>query len=250
MLIMEHLMLHDGLNIILKRNQFYRNNYHGIVLNLFLSIIAFCALVSFIYCKSFFSLTSKYFPTAPNGIIIKNPPYNVNHLLLDNFHFNDKGTLLEWPKINIKDLDLDAENSNENAILLYWTAKAMLSIFDLDYINFREVLQNARIYFTPLGYNSFLEALDASRNLETIKVGKRISSVVLINKPKVVDTGLIGGHKIWTVETPIKITYENITKDLLVQNLLAVTKIARISTLQSRFYGIAIYQLNLKPIVE
>lgn len=236
----------NSVALIVERNEFYKRIYHNIIITVITIIFTICLLVGFLnYQKRTFAVP-KYFPTTPDGVVINSPPDNVNHLLLEKLHFNEQGVLLEWPEINANNLDLQAADSNENAILIFWVTRAIIAMFDLDYINYRSVLQDVRQYFTPKGYEKFLEALNDSKNLDTIKKGKRIAFATLRGKAKATKVGIIEGHMVWSVAVPIIVTYDGNDKEALTQELLAEIKVARVSTLQSSFYGLAIYQINFK----
>lgn len=236
----------DGIALIVNRYIFYQKSYRRLLVTNLLLVITICLLAGFLHYQALSFAVPQYFPTTPDGVVINSPPNNVNHLLVEKMHFNEEGVLLECPEINIKDLDLNVEGSNENAILLFWVTKALRNMFDLDFVNYRAVIQDMRKYFSPRGYERFLEALDSSKNLDTIKKGKRVAFTTLQGAAKVTDTGILEGHKVWNVETPIVVTYETSGQESLTQNLLAIVKIARVSTLQSPFYGLAIYQINFK----
>ena len=239
---------YDSVTLIVERNIFYKKNHRSILIANLLLFIVICMLAGFYYYQSSSFAVPQYFPTTPDGIVINTPPNNVNHLLLEKLHFSADGVLSEWPEINASDLALQAEDSNEHAILLFWASKAVVAMFDLDFINYREIMQSMRQYFTPGGYEKFLEALDNSKNLDTIKIGKRVAFATLRGKARVLQTGSVEGRKVWNVEVPITVTYESPGQETLTQSLFAIMKVARVSTLQSPFYGLAIYQINFKVL--
>jgi intracellular multiplication protein IcmL len=236
----------DRIALIVNRHIFYQKNYRRLLVINIVLLILICLLAGFLHYQTLSFAVPQYFPTTPDGVVIDSPPDNINHLLLERMHFNNEGVLLEYPEINSKDLDLHAEDSNEHAILLFWATRAMLRMFELDFVNYRAVIQDMRKYFSSKGYERFLEALDSSKNLDTIKKGKRVAYATLQGPAKVTETGMLEGHKVWNVEAPMVVTYEAHGQDSLTQDLLAIIKIARVSTLQSPFYGLAIYQVNFK----
>jgi hypothetical protein len=203
-------------------------------------------LVGFLYYQTHDLTLPKYFPTTPDGKVINSPPNQLNHLLLTNLHFDKQGVLEEWPEIKASNLDLTAKDSNEHAIIKFWVNKAITAMFELDFVNYREVLQDVRQYFTPGGYQKFLVAFNDSKNLDTIKTWKRIAFATLNGNTNITNDGIIEGHAVWRAEVPIIVTYDGNDKESLTQELVAVVKIARVSTLQSPFYGLAIYQINFK----
>lgn len=236
----------DSITLIANRSIFYQKSYRKLLIINLLLIITICLLAGFLYFQKLSFAVPQYFPTTPDGIVINSPPYHVNHLLLNNMQVNKQGVLVNCPEIKVKDLNLTMADSNEHAILLHWTTTALLGMFELDYINYRGVIQDMRKYFSSKGYERFLQALESSKNLDTIKNGKRVAFATLQGPAKVTRTGILEGHKVWNIEAPIMVTYEASEQESLIQNLLAVVKVARVSTLQSPFYGLAIYQINFK----
>lgn len=236
----------DSLAYIFARNEFYRKNYHVMVGTVGWLLLIIVLLLGFRFLQITTVALPKYFPATPDGKIIQSPSEDINHLKLEYYNFNERGELIEWPEIQKKDLDLTIPDSNEHAILLFWVQKAVLAMFDLDYVNYRNRIQNLREFFTAQGYDKFLTAFLASKNLDAVKTGRRVAYATITDKAKVVSTGMLQGHKAWQVEMPLTVTYENPVKPPLQQKLYAVVKIARVSTLQKQFYGLAIYQINFK----
>lgn len=237
---------YNSVACIIERNEFYRKSYRSILTINLAILFLICLLLGFQYYQNDRFVKPRYFPTTPDGVVIYSPAENINHLLLNKLHFNDQGVLLEWPEINASMLDLQAEDSNEHAILVYWVTKAVLAMFDLDFVNYRSIMQEMRKYFSPRGYDRFLEALNDSNNLDTIKKGKRVAFATLTGKAKVTRTGILEGHKVWAVTVPVMVSYEASGQDTLTQELLAEVKVARVSTLQCPFFGLAIFQINFK----
>ena len=82
--------------------------------------------------------------------------------------------------------------------------------------------------------------------MDTIKKGKRVAFAVVNGKIKASENGLLEGHKVWNIDLPLLVSYEASAQETLTQQLLAEVKVARVSTLQCPFYGLAIYQINFK----
>lgn len=241
-------MANDSIEIIRERNEFYQRSYHKILSIIGLSILVLCLLGGFIKLKISSQLLPRYFPTTPDGKVINSPPLTENHLLLSNYKFNEQDELIDWPEVQKKFLDLSAEDSNENAIVLFWAKKAVVGMFDFDFINYRNTLLNLRDYFTAQGYERFLSAFKASKNLDAVKDGQRVAYAVISGPAKVTDSSLLNNRKVWQVEMPVLVTYECPNEEPLKQNLHAIVKITRVSTLRNRFYGLAIYQINFKNV--
>lgn len=237
------------LTLINKRYFFYQRNYrHVVVLNMSLMISIVCLFLALLYLHKT-RPAPRYFPTTPDGIQITDPPLTTNHLDPVNFTVLANGLLADTPSIPARAL----RANDQNAIMIYWAERAVLSLFDFDYINFARALQDVRKYFTLRGHQNFLIALSESKNIETVKLNKSIVTAKVAGETQVVKTGIIGkgdqARLAWKIEVPIDVQYNNGVDQLLTQKLLAKLFIVRVSTLQSLFYGLAINEVNFAPRV-
>lgn len=235
--------LESSLDLINIRNSFYLQNYRKIIVINILTIILLALLIGFFVYQKRLNSGSKYFPTTADGIIIDMPPLNVNHLKLNNLLINNAGFLIEQPKINVNTLNQD----RNNALILYWAKKAVLKMFDYDYINYRSALEELRNYFVPGGHKLFMKALMESKNMETIKASNRVVRATIAGEAILKKVGLINNRYVWQVFVPVDIFYENITDEPLIQNITAKLWITRTSTLQIPFFGLSIIIVNLEP---
>lgn len=235
-----------GLDLVITRNQFYRENYRSATINFFLllaAIISFAAFIIFMHITTVYTL---YFPTTPSGEYIDMPPLTENHLVISKESFGKDGRLLAYPEINIKDLG-DRVN-RETALIEYWAKKAVVELFDYDYVNYKQALQDVRDYFTLPGHEEFLKALNFSRNLEAVKNNFRVLSATVVGKVRFLESGIYDNKQAWRVEIPIEVVYESITREPLTQKQIANMVIVRETTLRSPFFGLAIDNINFKIV--
>lgn len=238
-------MQKQGLELVVIRNNFYKKNYRSASINFMLLLIGILLFISYIYFMHISTVYARYFPTNPAGKYIKMPPLNVNHLDLNLLKFAPDGTLIEYPEINLNDLSGDPST----ALIAYWAKKAVIALYDYDYINYRQALQNVRDYFTLNGHSEFLVALNFSRNLEAVRNNAQVVSARIMGEP-VIQEGFLGETKAWQVEFPVDVIYENISDRPLVQKVIARLVIVRETTLRSPFFGLAIEKINLKVTGE
>lgn len=242
-------MASKSVTLVVSRNEFYLKTYRAIGGVFILLLLITILLIGF----SFYQVTTinnnpKYFPTTPDGRLIEMPPVDINHLRLDKVQVNSATGVIKGMPPPVRTY-AQLEPEGENALIKYWAYLAVLDMFDYDYVHYRAEIQNSSKYFTPSGFERFKAALISSRNLETVKLR---SAVVIpeINGPvKLLGTKMVSGRFAWDLEIPLKLTYESTsTSTPLVQTLLANLSIARVSTLRSPFYGLAIYKLNFEQI--
>lgn len=91
-----------------------------------------------------------------------------------------------------------------------WTETAIKNIFSFNFVNIDERLEKNRVYFTPDGYEAFKIALNASKQLETVK---KLSVEVWLTPTgdaAIVKQGYVTKNlKYWNIEVPAIITYNS-----------------------------------------
>jgi intracellular multiplication protein IcmL len=199
-------MVYDALETVKLRNNFYRDSYHKIVIALFVELF----LIGVLSIAVMFLVSQK--PT---------PIY---------FAATDSGRIIPL-------IPLDRPNLSDKA-LLQWTSEAVVSLYSYNFVNFREIFQGNRSYFTAAGWRGFMQALDASKNLETVRTKKLIVSAVLTGAPVITNQYVLNGRYTWQIQMPLLVTYQGST-DRITQNFILMLKIERVSTLDN-VYGVGI----------
>lgn len=88
-----------------------------------------------------------------------------------------------------------------------WAIEALQAAYGLDYVNYRSQLQGAQKYFTAYGWGKFMSALTASNNLLALRDRKQVVLVQVVDQPKVLAQGILGGAYAWRFEMPVLVTY-------------------------------------------
>ena len=197
------------------RNAFYASSYRWL---LSLNTCLFCvSLALILWSIHLYGLKPQaiYFATTPEGKLIQDPPLNEAHL------------------------------SDEE--VLTWAENVALLVYDFDYVNYRQALQNLRTYFTPTGHAEYLKALTFSTNIEAIKSNKQVVSAELNGTPEIKNKGVKGGFFFWQVMIPLLITYENSSGKVFQQRVRTTMVIVRGSTLEYP-QGLSVYQMILEEV--
>lgn len=237
--------------LIFSRNEFYIRSYEQIKLIVVVLLLMCCLLIGFcLHQTNVLQPMPKYFPTTPDGKLIYDPPINENQLLLSKQKvFPGSGVIVGMPEPVRTYSQLEADG--ENALVLYWAYLAASEMFDYDYVHYRSVIQEASKYFTPLGHRNFIEALIASKNLETVKARSAVVIPEITGNIQLLGTRMVEGHYVWDIQVPVQLTYASAQyPEPIIQKLLAKMSIARVSVLVSPFYGLSIFRLNFEEIVE
>lgn len=190
-----------GLDLVMLRNNFYRDNFRRLMVFCLLLLALIGALCGYIYYQEQNKPKPQYFATTHDGKLIKLLPLN-------------------------------QPNLTTNA-LLQWAVEAATAAYTFNFVDYRKRLQDVRIYFTKLGYQNFLQALTDSRNLEAVKSKKLVVSAVPTGAPVVLREGVTSsGFYAWQVQFPMLLTYQS-ASDLINQNIMVTMLITRVPTLES-----------------
>lgn len=122
-----------------------------------------------------------------------------------------------------------------------WAVNAMVQAQTIDFANWRQQLVNSEQYFTPDGFNSWMQAMKASGNLDAIKLRKMTVSAIPSGAP-VTTASIVGGVLNYTIQIPMEITYQVLnTKET--QNLTYVVQVIRVPISQNAS-GLGINSIN------
>lgn len=200
-------MADDALEIIRLRNNFYRDNYRKVTGALLIAMIIIIVL------------------SVALGYVVTHPPAP------QYFATDSQGRIVELTP-------LDEPNLSQTA-LLQWANTAAVAAFTYNFVNYRQSLQGASDYFTPDGWQSFIQALNESNNLNAVIAKKLVVTAVATYAPVVLQQGVLDGRYAWRIQIPLLVTYQSASQ-FTQQNVIVTMLITRISTLDSaRGVGIA-----------
>lgn len=188
----------DALELVKLRSTFYRDSYRKLVILLFLSWIVIIVLAATVYFQTVNRPAPTYFATTESGRIIPLVPLN-------------------QPNLSDKDL-------------IQWASQAVLSVYTYNFINYRQVFQDNRQYFTAAGWQQFISALSQSRNLDAVTSKKLVLSAVLSSAPVITRESVVSGNYTWELQLPVMVTYQSLSETFH-QNLIVILTVQRISTL-------------------
>lgn len=194
-------MVYDALEAVKLRSDFYRDGYRKVVIALLCAIVAIIGLIVVITYLVASKPKPKYFAATDSGRII--------------------------PLIA-----LNQPNLSDNA-LLSWASEALISLYSYDFLHYKKTFQENKKYFTSRGWRSFMDELERTKTLSTVKDKKLIVSAVLNGAPIVSNRYLLGGRYTWEVQVPFQVTYQG--TETFSQDLRADLKIQRVSTLDNPF---------------
>lgn len=206
-------MAEDALTVVALRKQFYKDSQRKVIFALLMAIIVNLVLGSMLVYIITHPPAPKYFATSINGRITPLFP-------------------------------LDQPNQSDSAVL-QWANQAAIAAFTYNFVNYRDELQSSSGFFTPEGWDQFLNALQQSNNLDAVKAKKLIVSAVATRAPIILQKGVLNGNFSWRVQMPILVTYQS-ASEFTQQNNVVTMLITRVSTLNSP-RGIGIAQFVVGP---
>ena len=135
--------------------------------------------------------------------------------------------------------------NHSRATILQWANRAVIAVFSYGFINYRAELEAASGFFTPEGWNNYLQALNASDFLNLIKTQRLVVSSVATSAPFVTTEGTINGRYAWRIQMSIVVTMQN-EYQYKQSSYVISALIVRESSLDSPM-GIGIAQLVVQP---
>ncbi len=197
-----------GLELVRLRNYFYRDGYRNSMTALLGSLLINLLLIAIIAFQYYTKPAPVYFATQTDGKLIEIQP-------------------LYEPLV-------------DEDMLLTWASRAAIGAFSYNFLDYQDDLQQMRQYFTPGGFDNYLEALQQSGNLETVLSKRLVVKAAVTQVPVIVQHGLIKGRYAWKIEIPMLISYVSANENLE-QPILVTMLVTRVST-QDKPQGIAIAQ--------
>ncbi len=117
--------------------------------------------------------------------------------------------------------------------LLTWAAESVTSIFTYDYVNYRKQFQNNVDYFSAEGWQAYMDQLDKSGTLQTVKEKSMLVSAVVSSSPVITGEAPVNGIYMWKVEMPIDVTYTPFGQSPIKQRLIIKMNLRAISPLEN-----------------
>ncbi|KTC83925.1 type IVB secretion system apparatus protein IcmL/DotI [Legionella cincinnatiensis] len=206
-------MAQDALTTVALRNTFYKDSQRKVVLALLIALLVNVILAFMLVYIITHPPAPKYFATSINGRITPLFPLN--------------------------------EPNQSDSAVLQWANQAAIAAFTYNFVNYRDELQASSGFFTPEGWDQFLNALQQSNNLDAVKAKKLIVSAVATRAPIILQKGVLNGNYSWRVQMPILVTYQS-ASEFTQQNNVVTMLITRVSPLNSP-RGIGISQFVVGP---
>ena len=122
-----------------------------------------------------------------------------------------------------------------------WVVTAVTEAFTLGFHDWRLRAAQVREYFTEDGYAGYVSQIEQSRMLERIREFRQVTSAVARGAPVITKASMWQGRAVWTVETPILLTFHAGNREES-EKLVVSVLVMRVNR-EERPAGIGIQQL-------
>jgi intracellular multiplication protein IcmL len=190
-----------ALKYILLRNAFYRDGYKRILFSVLLMLLVDVALVYGIFYKYTHPPEPQYFAATAAGRIIQIHP-------------------LSDPVLTDQEV-------------LQWVSVAVQKMYEIDFLHWRDQLQQISNYFTPYGWRTFSAALKKSDNLNTVTKLKMVAQAQITAAPEIVEKAIVGGSFAWKIQVPVLVSYENSSRSPITQAMDITLLVLRVPVQQN-----------------
>ena len=174
-----------------------------------------------------------------NGVLIAVVVYLSRNPSLPLYFATDSvGRLIEIPPTSQPNMTHDEISA--------WVVEAVQAAYSFDYMNYRAELQGSEKYFTNYGWSKYMDALKASNNLTAVIQRQWIGFAKVVDQPKLVVEGMLGGAYAWKFQVSILVSYlrppQYDADSMRVDPLELTVLVQRQPVLQS-YKGVGIVQL-------
>jgi intracellular multiplication protein IcmL len=170
-------MAETALETVINRNNFYRDNYRRMIVVLFLLVFVIIGLLGVSYYVVSHPTKPAYFATTNEGRIT--PLYALNQPIISQSE------------------------------ILQWSIRAVVASYSFNFVEYERQFQQAAIFFSPQGWDYFMNALRSSRNLETVIRKKLVATAVPTGSAIIVNRGVINSRYTWKIRVPVLVTYQS-----------------------------------------
>lgn len=203
----------DVLVLVHLRNAFYRGKFRFVFALYMLSLIANAVLIGMIIYLWKHPTEPLYFPADKIGRLIQVVP-------------------LQEPNMSTQDI-------------ANWAVEAVEAAYSYDFMNYHQQLQDAQKYFTDYGWRNYMKALAASNNLNALTQRKFVIIAKVVEPPKLLVQGMLGGSDAWKFQMAVLMTYlmPPFSDKSKFENPLIITVVVQRQDILQSYKGLGVIQL-------
>jgi len=103
---------------------------------------------------------------------------------------------------------LNVPNMGTSA-LISWASQSATEVMTFGFHDYQRRMQQSSRHFTSYGWESFANALQKSRIIESVEVGRQVATAQPRSAPILIQEGVFNGKYRWVVDLPLAITYQS-----------------------------------------
>lgn len=162
---------------VVVRNEFYRDGFRNVLrIAVAEAVIIVVLVLTFIAYMNASQGQDHYFATTADGRIMQLVP-------------------------------MDKPNMGTSA-LMSWVAQASMEVMTFGYHDYQRRIQQSSRHFTRRGWESFTNALQKSRIIESVEASKQVVVAKSRSAPILKQEGVFNGKYRWVVELPLSVVYQ------------------------------------------
>jgi intracellular multiplication protein IcmL len=92
--------------------------------------------------------------------------------------------------------------------LIDWAQNILNKTFTFNFVNYNEIFDDSKKYYTDKGWDSFNNALEKTRLLDVVIENKYFLSATAAGTPVILDDGVVQGHHAWHVRAPVVLVFK------------------------------------------
>lgn len=174
-------MILEKEQLVLQKNNLYRDNYRRIMSCLVVMVIVGLALLTILGYQIMTTRKPAYYATTTTGRVIP-----------------------------LQSLDMPVVT---NSYLLQWAALAVRSVYNLNFEDYQKQLKVASSYFTVNGWNSLIGAMRKSNVIHSLTQNKLFMEAVVDGSPVILAEDIVHGRYTWRVQLPLLVTYTSANEE-------------------------------------
>lgn len=116
--------------------------------------------------------------------------------------------------------------------LMSWVAQSATEVMTFGFNDYRRRLQEASRHFTRQGWDSFTNAIQAGRIIESIEQNQQVITAAPRGAPVLQSEGVVNGQYQWVVQIPMVLSYQAGSKTRA-DNWLVTIVVVRVPRLES-----------------
>jgi intracellular multiplication protein IcmL len=204
----------SNLGRVVLRNEYYRDGYRlALRVAVVQSFIIVGLIAAMFYVIHVHQPENRYFATTEDGRLI--------------------------PMVSLERPNLS------NPALMSWVAQAATEIMTFGFNDYRRRLQESSRYFTRRGWESFTNALEGARFIESITANAQVVTAAPRGAPVLIQESEVNGQYQWIVQIPMVLSFQSGSKTRA-DNYIVTLTVVRVPRLESP-NGVGIAQWIAQP---